>query len=138
MQSGYLPDSGGVKIPDPVRADLKRRILQVAREHFEGRYERLEIRFRSQFCYIDAFCEPDVPEGWPPESWQVTREEYIEKLRNSPLHICRLRYFGEDRWGFGFFSYANEKYEASFYPDGSFIGKPEDAFVTAAAVHLAG
>ena len=135
---GFVPDSGGVKIPTPVKADVERRILQVGRDQFEGKYERLEIRFRSQFCYIDVFCEPNLPKSWPPKSWKVNRQEYIEKLRKTPIHLCRLRYFGQDQWGFGFFSYSNEKYQPSVYPDGNFLGKPEDAFVTAAEVHLLG
>jgi hypothetical protein len=46
--------------------------------------------------------------------------------------LCRLRYFGNDDWGFAFFTYSQEKYELSVYPNGEFTGKPEDAFLTAA------
>jgi len=48
------------------------------------------------------------------------------------VEICRLRYFGDDRWGFAFYKYSNEKYELSMYPDGEFFGKPEDAFLASA------
>ncbi len=61
--------------------------------------------------------------------------EHIERLRNSPLHLCRLRYFDKDKWGFAYYNYSNEKYELSFYPNGEFFGKPEDAFL-ASAVYL--
>ena len=133
----FDPDSGGKKIPESVKGDIEQRISRVAEEHFKGKYTRLDIRFRGQFCYIDAFCEPQVDENWPPNDWPETREEYIERLRKTPIHLCRLRYFGNDRWGFAFYTYSNEKYELSVYPNGEFFGKPEDAFL-ASGVYLNG
>jgi hypothetical protein len=56
-------------------------------------------------------------------------------MRNTPIHLCRLRYFGADNWGFAFYTYSHEKYELSVFPNGSFTGIPEDAF-TAAATYL--
>ena len=97
-------------------------------ENYAGKYTRLGIRFRGQFCYIDAYTEPVVSEGWPPEDWPETRDEMIERLRNTPVHLCRLRFFGGDKWGFAFYTYSNEKYELAIFPDGDFFGKPEDAF----------
>lgn len=117
--------------------DVEKRINSVAEENFKGKYTRLNIRFQGQFCYIDAFIEPEVGENWPSEDLQETQDEYIERLRNTPLHLCRLRYFGQDRWGFAFYTYSNEKYELAVYPDGEFFGKPEDAFM-ASAVYLEG
>lgn len=96
----------------------------MAEEHFQGHYTRLDIRFRGQFCYIDAYTEPKISENWLPADWPETREEYVKRMRNSPVHLCRLCYFGEDRWGFAFFTYSNEKYELSVYPDGEFLGMP--------------
>jgi hypothetical protein len=52
------------------------------------------------------------------------------------VHLCRLRYFGDDRWGFAFYTYSNEKYELSVFSDGDFIGTPEDAFLISAGVYL--
>lgn len=132
----FDPDSGGQKIPDRVKVDLKRRIERVAEEHFKDQYTRLDIRFRGQFCYIDAYQEPHADPNWPPADWPETREEYIERLRNTPVHLCRLRYFGGDRWGFAFYTYSNEKYELAVYPDGDFMGKPEDAFLVSARMYL--
>lgn len=131
----YDPGSGGTKIPPKAQADVTKRINQVAEEHYKGRYIRLDIRFKSQFCYIDAFTEPYLAEDWPPPGWDETREEALERMRNTPLHLCRLRYFGDDKWGFAFYTYSQEKYELSVYPNGEFTGKPEDAFL-AAAVYL--
>ncbi len=133
----FDPDSGGKKIPDPVKRRTEARIRAYAEAHFAGQYTRLDIRFRSQFCYIDAYTEPVMREGWPPADWPESREEYQERLRNTPTHLCRLRYFGkEDEWGFAFFGYSNEKYELTILPNGSFFGTPEEAFQTAAAAYL--
>lgn len=128
----YDPSFGGTKIPPKVQADVTNRINQAAEENYKGRYISLDIRFKSQFCYIDAYVEPHLAEGWPPPGWDETREEALERIRSTPLHLCRLRYFGNDDWGFAFYTYSQEKYELSVYPNGEFTGKPEDAFLAAA------
>jgi len=135
---GFDPDSGGVKIDDAVKRRTSKRILCYAEAHFAGRYTRLDIRFRGQFCYIDAYTEPEPPSpGWPPPDWPETREEYLERLRNTPIHLCRLRYFGnQEEWGWAFYSYANERYELSMFPSGEFLDSPEEAFQTAAGLYL--
>lgn len=134
----FSPDSGGVRIPDPVQRRTEARLRHYAEEQLAGRYTRLEIRFRGQFCYIDAYTEPDEPgPSWPPADWPETRQEYLERLRRTPTHLCRLRYFGdEERWGFGFFAYSSEKYELSMFPSGEFFGPPEDAFEVSAQLYL--
>ena len=134
----FNPNAGGKKIPPAVQERIKKRILRYAEKHYTGRYTRLDISFRGQFCYIDAYTEPNLPTGWPPDGSGETREEMAERLRNTPTHLCRLRYFGdEERWGFAFFTYSHEKYELSVFPNGEFLGKPEDAFA-ASAVYLEG
>ena len=53
----------------------------------------------------------------------------IERLRNTPTHLCRLRYFGkEDEWSLAFFTYSNEKYSPCVFRSGSWFGTPEEAF----------
>jgi len=47
-----------------------------------------------------------------------------------------VQYFGNDRWGFAFYTYSNEKYELSVFPNGQFIKTPEEAFLTSAMVYL--
>lgn len=131
----FDPNSGGVKIPPTVQADVEKRIRAVAEQEFKGKYTRLEIRFKAQFCYIDAYTEPIVLDNWPPPEFPENREEFYERLRSTPTHLCRLRYFGGDKWGFAFYTYSHEKYELSVYPTGDFFGKPEDAF-RASAVYL--
>jgi len=135
---GFDPDSGGVKIDDAVKRRTGERIRGYAEAHFAGRYTRPDIRFRGQFCYVDAYREPEPlgPE-WPPPDWPETREEYLERLRNTPKHLFRLRYFGDqEKWGWAFYSYANERYELSVFPSGEFLGSPEEAFQTVAELHL--
>jgi hypothetical protein len=134
----FTPDSGGVRIPEPVHRRTEQRIRRYAEEHFAGRYTRLEIRFRGQFCYVDAYTEPDpLGPNWPDSDWPETREELQERLRNTPTHLCRLRFFGdEERWGYAFFAYSSERYELSVFPSGEFFGPPEDAFETATGAYL--
>jgi len=125
----FDPHSGGVKIPKAVQDRARQRVLDHAEKHFKGRYISLDIRFRGALCYIDAYIEPDVPEGWPPNGHPETRGQMIERLRATPTHLVRLRYFGgEDRWSVAFFTYSNEKYSPAMFPTGEWFGTPEDAF----------
>ena len=130
------PDSVVLKLMTKVKRQTKERILKYAESNWSGRYTRLDIRFRNQFCYVDAYTEPVAPDNWPAD-FPETREEHIERLRNIPTHLCRLRYLGdENKWGLAFYSYANDKYETSVFPSGDFYGTPEVAFETAADFHL--
>ena len=56
----FDPDSGGVKIPEAVKRRTGERIRQYAEAHYSGRYIQLDVRFRGQFCYIDAYEEPEL------------------------------------------------------------------------------
>ncbi len=133
----FDPDYGGQKIPETVKQAVRRRIERVAEQRFKGLYLRLDIRFRGQFCYVDAYRDVDSREvSGLPKDWPETREEFAERMRNTPVHLCRLRYFGDERWGYAFYTYSNERYELSVYPNGEFFGPPEDAFVSAAGVYL--
>ena len=129
----YDPHSGGVKIPERVQQRTRQRILVYAEQHYAGKYTRLDVRFRGQFCYIDAYTEPHVPPDFPPPNWPESREEQLERLRNTPTHLGRLRYFGdEDGWSMAFYTYSHETYEPCFFNTGSDHGTPEEAFDTAA------
>jgi len=134
----FDPNSGGVKIKEGIKQRTEARIQRYAEAHFAGRYTRLEIRFRGQFCYVDAYTEPQLPgPDWPPPDWPESREEYLERLRQTPIHLFRLRYFGnEESWGLAFYSYAQERYELSVFPTGDFFGAPEEALQAAAEFHL--
>jgi len=132
----FNPNSGGVKIPPTVQADVEKRSRAIAEKEFKGKYTRLDLRFKNQFCYMDAYTEPVVQKDWPPDDSIETRAEYYERLRATPTHLCRLRYFGDDEWGFAFYTYSHQKYELSMYEDGQFTGKPEQAFLISASVYL--
>ena len=57
----------------------------------------------------------------------------MERGRTLPLHLCRLRYFGnENAWSMAFYTYSNEKYEPCVFNTGSLHGTPEEAFETGA------
>jgi hypothetical protein len=134
----FDPDSGGIKIPDRVRQRTEARLRRFAEERFAGCYTRLDVRFRGQFCYVDAYTEPEpLTPDWPPADWHESPEEYQDRLRNTPTHLCRLRYFGnEEGWGFGFYSYASDRYELSVFPTGEFFGRPEDALEVSGEMYL--
>jgi len=136
----FSPGSGGAPIPETVRRRTEQRLQRFAEEHFSGRYTKLEVRFRGKFCYVDAYTEPgEPPPGWPPADWPETREEHLERLRNTPLHLCRLLYHrDEERWGFAFYTYSHERYEVSMFPSGEFFGSPEEAFLVSAEAYLSG
>jgi hypothetical protein len=78
-----------------VRERTKNRILAHASKHYAGKYTRLDVHFRGQLCYIDAYTEPSVPPGFDPAVFGESREEYLQRLREIPTHLCRLRYFGD-------------------------------------------
>jgi hypothetical protein len=90
------------------------------------------VRFRSALCYIDVYTEPDMPQRSAPPRGE-TRDQWIEQLRSTPTHLCRIRYSGnEDRWSFAWYTYAHEKHEPSFLITGEDQGTPEEAFETSA------
>jgi hypothetical protein len=130
----FDPHSGGVKIPESLKEPTRRRILAHAEKQYAGRYARLDIRFKGALCYIDAYVEPNT-RGRP---WTVTgetREQFVERLRNTPTHLCRLRHFGNARWSVAFYTYGHERYEPSFFAAGEQHGTPEEG-VDVGAVYL--
>ena len=124
----YNPHFGGVKIPERSKEKIRKRILDYAQKHYAGKYTRIDVRFHGHFCYIDAYTEPEVSDDFPPPGWGETREEYIQRMRNTPTHLCRLRHFSEDSWSLAFYTYSNEKYEPAFFPSGSYTGTVEEGF----------
>ncbi|GAG14406.1 unnamed protein product [marine sediment metagenome] len=133
----YDPHSGGIKIPAHMKDRIRERILKYAEKHFSGKYTRIDVRFRGKFCYIDAHTEAFVPDGWPPAGFPESCEEYIKRLRTTPVHLCRLRYSGdEESWSFAVYIYSHEKYEPASFADGNLKGPPEQAFDLAAGLFL--
>ena len=132
----YTPHLGGRTIPAAVRERTERRILEHGQRRYAGTYARLGVRFRGALCYIDAFIEPDVPTRRQLQRLGETREEYLDRRRDLPIHLCRLRYFGnEDAWTLAFFTYSNERYSPCVFHSGSDHGTPEEA-LDVGAVYL--
>jgi hypothetical protein len=130
------PHSGGVKICEALKRETERRIRSHGEKHYAGTYTKLDIKFRGALCYIDAYNEPDEQARPYPGSGE-TLEEYRERLRNSPTHLCRLRYCGQNEWSVTFYTYSHMKYEPSFFANGTFYGTPEDG-LDVGAVYLQG
>ena len=127
----YAPQSGGKEIPDSIKPRIRQRILEHAQKHYGGKYNRIDVRFHGRFCYIDAYTEPYVPKRFNAKLRGESRKEHIERLRNTPTHLCRLRYFGdEDRWSMAFYTYSHEKYEPCIFDNGNWHGTPEEALDT--------
>ena len=124
----YTPHLGGRTIPAAVRERTEGRILEHGQRRYAGRYARLGVRFKGALCYIDAFIEPDLPTRTQLQKLGETREEYLERRRSWPIHLCRLRYFGnENAWTLAFFTYSDERYSPCVFHSGSDHGTPEEA-----------
>jgi hypothetical protein len=87
----------------------------------------LDVRFRGAFCYLDAFCEARRPTRAELRAYGLNLAEYLDRVRSTPIHLCRMRYLGRDQWNVAFFTYSHEKYEPCVFPSGSFFGTPEEA-----------
>lgn len=133
----FNPSSGGRPVPDAVRRATKAAILAHGQQHFTGRYRELDVRFKAQFCYVDAHVGQEEPVA-DEESVDAggTRGEHLERVRSSELKLCRLRFFAPDRWSLAIYSYAQERYEASVFADGLFVGRPQDGFDLAANLYF--
>lgn len=122
------PHSGGVEITPTLEQTVKQRITEYAQKKYAGKFSRLDFKFRGPFCYIDAYEEPEVGPTYPTASLGETKRQYIERMRKTPIHLCRLRHFSIEKWSVAFYTYSHEKYEPCIYPNGSWFGSMEDAF----------
>jgi hypothetical protein len=126
---GRSLNSRGGKIPVHVQEETRNRILAYAEKNYSGKFTRIDVRFRGAFCYIDAYTELDVSLDFNEKLYGQTCQEHIERLRNTPTHLCKLRYFGdENKWSLAFYTYSNEKYELCLFNNGTFYGTPEEGF----------
>lgn len=116
-------------ISDAIARRTEERVRQFAHERFPGRFRDLGVWFRGQFCYVDLYCDPGfVPEGWSPEGSDETREQFRDRLAATPIHLVRLRYFGNpDRWSYALYDDTTGDYEPAVFPSGDAAGVPEDA-----------
>ena len=124
----FSPQSGGRPISAQTQTIVRQRILDYAQTHYAGKFIRIDVRFHGALCYIDAYQEPD-PEGrrWA-ETHGESPAEYDQRIRNTPVHLVRLRHFDLERWTLAFYTYSNERYEPCIYPHGDWNGTVEQAF----------
>ena len=123
------PHGGGRSIPESVRETTRASIVEHAAQHFGDR--AIEVRFRAQFCYVDAYLElaADGDDrgagGTAPDG-----------VRSEAMQLCRLRYFGPDRWSLAIYSYAHERYDPSVFGDGEWFGPAAAGFDLAGNLYL--
>lgn len=120
-------------IPALVRQRTERRLKTHAEKKYAGRFTSMGVRFHGALCYVDAFVEPEEPSEALLATLGETREQFLTRERQTPVHLCRLRFFGdENRWTMAFYTYSHEKYEPCVFDTGEDHGTPEEAFDTAA------
>lgn len=125
----FSPQSGGQKIPPRVQKEVRERLRDYAQERYgdiKGLIQ-IDVRYKGQFCYIDAYDEPPEPDEKTLQMWGETRTEYFERWRNTPSPLCRLRYFELLGWTLAIYTYSNEKYEPAIFSGGKWEGTPEEA-----------
>lgn len=127
MPCVYDLHSGGIKIPERTKERVKQQILAYTKQHYRGNSHILN--FVSANCYVILMpIQSRIRDDYPPPEHLETREEYRERLRNTPTHLCRLRHFTADSWSVAFYTYSNEKYEPYFLANGELTGTPEECF----------
>jgi hypothetical protein len=100
------------KVPGTVKAALADR-LQAHRATRWPQVNRLVVRFRGDYAYIDADEDGDI---WP---------------------LCRLTYTGTaDRWGFAIHLVSRDGYEDALLPNGQPTGTPEQAIDCACGLYV--
>jgi hypothetical protein len=109
----YSPQSGGNKIPEKYHWQIRQEAEKFVRTRpWYNSYE-LILRFRNQFCYVDA----------------------LKKGETKPFPLGRLRYFDRNRWSLAFYTYSNETYQPCVFLNGEWDGALEDAIMVCEA-HL--
>jgi len=91
---------------------------------------RIEVRFRGPYAYVDAYVN---------HTWFMpgTTEAEKERIRNSPVQLCRLTYLPRrEVWGFAFYKTSDDTYEPNVTMRGSFEGTPEECLDTAGFAYL--
>lgn len=124
----FNPQAGGRPIPVWMRDVIRQRILDHAQKCCAGKFIRIDVRFRGAMCYIDAYQEPDPASRRWAETLGESAAEFDQRIRNTPVHMVRLRYFADDRWSCAFYTYSHERYEPCIYPHGDWFGTVEQAF----------
>jgi hypothetical protein len=98
------PQYGGLEIPPNIQESVTAQVsAHAAKCKWSSKYQ-IKIRYKKQFCYLDAFEEGQAP-----------------------FPIGRLRYFGPSEWSLAFYTYSNEKYQPCTFQNGEWYGTVEQA-----------
>lgn len=101
------------RIPDSTKSSLTWKLADRARERWP-RIQRVAIRFRGSFAYIDAL----LTDG-------------------QTIKLCRLHYVGyANSWGFAIWRASHGDYQDSWLPSGTPSGTPTQALDTACGLYL--
>lgn len=129
----FNPHGGGRPVPETVRQTTRTAIRDHAEAHFAGRYREIDVRFRAQFCYVDAYLEPvERPTDGNPARLGTSAPEPVRDA----MALCRLRFFDRDRWSFALYSYAHERYDPAVFGNGEPFGPAVEGFDLAAHLYL--
>lgn len=79
--------------------------------------QEITIRWRGSFGYMDAWAGPGDD-------------------TDVKIPLCRIEYLGGDDWAFALYDPATGNYEESTLRNGQYTGHANDAYDTAALVHL--
>lgn len=123
----FTPGSGGKPVPKHQQEEVRQRIIaRIAATCPPESYERIDVRFRGKFCYIDAYTPPPKKTAKELKINGETREDFEARWRSHPMYLCRLLHYSMDKWGCAFFTYSNEKYEICAMANGKFDGPLEE------------
>ncbi|WP_427017773.1 hypothetical protein ACQCSX_03935 [Pseudarthrobacter sp. P1] len=101
------------RIPDSTKTSLHQHLSARAAERWP-QIERIEVRFRAGFAYVDALLSG-----------------------GEVLPLCRLRYAGyANAWGFAIYRASHDDYQDNYLPTGLAGGSAEDALDTACGLYL--
>ncbi len=72
MSKGWVftPQSGGRKASPLAQDRIRHRIEVYVETNYAGKYNRIDVHFRGQFCYVDVYVDPYVPDDFNEELLQ--------------------------------------------------------------------
>ena len=95
----------GKKVPAVEHEKIQQQVQVFAKERPWSNSFELSLRFRGKFCYVDS----------------------VEKKNQRISPLCRLEYYGENKWSLGFYTYSNERYTPCYFSGGHDKGTLEEA-----------
>jgi hypothetical protein len=119
MPSPQAGDTKGMPVPPKRLKDLIEGTVDHHASQARPALQEVTIRWRGSFGYLTARAGAGND-------------------NDTKIPLCRIEYLGDDQdWGIAIYDPATETYTASLLRTGQPTGHPNDAFDTAAIVHLA-